>query len=65
MILTPGTFSECDLQADAPRVCPHCHAPMQSVAVVIAHYRPAQTSCVCLACSYTALNGGASAVAAC
>jgi hypothetical protein len=38
---------------------------MQSVVVVIAHYRPAQISCVCLACSYTVLNGGAPAVAAC
>jgi hypothetical protein len=65
MILTPGTFSDDDLQTDAARVCPHCDMPMQSVVVVIAHYRPAQTSCVCLACSYAVLNGGAPAVAWC
>ena len=70
MILTPGTFSDHDLsdhdlQSGAPRVCPHCDTPMQSVVVVIAHYRPAQTTCVCLACSYTVLNGGAPAVASC
>ena len=57
MILTPGTLSDHDPPPDAPRVCPQCHTADAAVVIVIADYRPAQTVCVCLACSYTVLDG--------
>ena len=65
MISDSGNAPHHDPQPDAPRVCPQCHRPMQAVVIVIADYRPAQTLCVCLECSYTALDGTAPTVAAC
>ena len=65
MIRTPGTLPNHGPQPDIQRVCPQCNQPMHAVVVVIADYRPAQTVCVCLECSYTALDGGTPTGAAC
>jgi hypothetical protein len=64
MILTPGTLADPGPPTDATRVCPQCHRPMQAVVIVITDYRPAQTVCVCLECSYTCVDGGAPTAAA-